>query len=89
MGHARVVLVWDAGLATGRHGASFGDRKRDRCAISPDDRRREFFGHDKYVGTLYRAVKPDPAAVEFSERVAGIATLAGACLLYTFPSPRD
>ncbi|MFN6138413.1 MAG: type I restriction endonuclease subunit R [Planctomycetota bacterium] len=57
--------------------------------ISPDDRRREFFGHDKYVGTLYRAVKPDPAAVEFSERVAGIATLAGAIRAKLCPNPPD
>ena len=57
--------------------------------ISPDDRRREFFGHDKYVGILYRAVKPDPAAVEFSIRVAGIATLAGAIRAKLCPNPPD
>ena len=57
--------------------------------ISPDDRRREFFGHDKYVGILYRAVKPDPAAVEFSVRVAGIATLAGAIRAKLCPNPPD
>ena len=57
--------------------------------ISPDERRREFFGHDKYVGTLYRAVKPDPAAVEFSVRLAGIATLAGAIRAKFCPNPPD
>ena len=46
--------------------------------IGPDAVRREFLGHEKFVSTLYRAVKPDPAAVEFSMRVAGIVTLAGA-----------
>ena len=44
--------------------------------IAPDALRREFLGHDKLVDTLYRAVKPDPAAIAFVERVAGIATLA-------------
>ena len=38
--------------------------------------RRDFLGHEKIVGTLYGAVKPDPAALEFSVRTAGIATLA-------------
>ncbi|MFN9594172.1 MAG: type I restriction endonuclease subunit R, partial [Pirellulaceae bacterium] len=46
--------------------------------IGPDAVRREFLGLEKFVSTLYRAVKPDPAAVEFSMRVAGIVTLAGA-----------
>jgi type I restriction enzyme R subunit len=44
--------------------------------ISPDAVRHEFFAHEKLVSTLYRAVKPDAAAVEFSVRVAGITTLA-------------
>ena len=35
--------------------------------ISPDSLRRDFFGHERLVGTLYRAVKPDPAALEFAE----------------------
>ena len=37
--------------------------------ISPDPLRREFFGHERLVSTLYRAVKPDPAALEFAGRV--------------------
>ena len=41
--------------------------------ISPDPLRRDFLGHERLVGTLYRAVKPDPAALEFAGRVAGIA----------------
>jgi type I restriction enzyme R subunit len=44
--------------------------------ISPDTVRRDFLGHEKIVGTLYGAVKPDPAALEFLVRTAGIATLA-------------
>lgn len=57
--------------------------------IGPDARRREFFGHEKFVGTLYRAVKPDPAVIEFSVRVAGIATLAAAIRAKLSPSPPD
>ena len=57
--------------------------------ISPDGVRREFFGHEKFVGTLYRAVKPDPVAIEFSVRVAGINTLAGAIRAKLSPNPPD
>ena len=38
--------------------------------ISPDPLRREFFGHERIANTLYCAVKPDPAALEFAGRVA-------------------
>jgi type I restriction enzyme R subunit len=57
--------------------------------IGPDTLRREFFGHEKFVGTLYRAVKPEPAAIEFSVRVAGIATLAAAIRAKLSPNPPD
>ncbi len=57
--------------------------------IGPDAVRRDFFGHEKFVGTLYRAVKPDPAAVEFSVRVAGISTLAGVIRSKLNPNPPD
>lgn len=57
--------------------------------IGPDSLRRDFFVHDKFVGTLYRAVKPDPVAVEFSVRVASIATLAGAIRAKLSPNPPD
>jgi type I restriction enzyme R subunit len=57
--------------------------------IGPDSLRREFFGHEKFVGTLYRAVKPDPAAIEFSVRMAGIATLASAIRAKLSPNPPD
>ena len=36
--------------------------------IAPDAVRRDFFGHEQLVGTLYRAVKPDPVALEFAQR---------------------
>ncbi len=44
--------------------------------IGPDSVRQEFFGHEKYVSTLYRAVKPDPVVIELAERIHGIAMLA-------------
>ncbi|HNH49558.1 MAG TPA: DUF3387 domain-containing protein, partial [Myxococcota bacterium] len=57
--------------------------------IAPDALRRSFFGHEKVVTTLYRAVKPDPAAVEFSVRVAGLSTLAAAIRVHLQPNPPD
>jgi type I restriction enzyme R subunit len=57
--------------------------------ISPESLRRDFFGHEQLVGTLYRAVKPDPSALEFAQRVAGIATLAAAIRAKLNPNPPD
>ncbi|MFO0122708.1 MAG: type I restriction endonuclease subunit R [Inhella sp.] len=57
--------------------------------IGPDPLRREFFAHEKLVGTLYQAVKPDPAAIEFSLRISGIAMLAAAIRAKLNPNPPD
>jgi type I restriction enzyme R subunit len=57
--------------------------------IAPDSLRRGFFGHERSVGTLYRAVKPDPAALDFAERVAGITTLGAAIRAKLSPNPVD
>ncbi len=57
--------------------------------IAPEALRREFFGHEKFVDTLYRAVKPDPAAIEFAGRVAGIDALADAIRAKLNPNPPD
>jgi type I restriction enzyme R subunit len=57
--------------------------------IAPDALRREFFAHEQLVGTLYRAVKPDPSALEFADRVAGIAALAAAIRAKMSPNPPD
>jgi type I restriction enzyme, R subunit len=57
--------------------------------ISPDPLRREFLGHERLVGTLYNAVKPDPAAVEFSSRVACLAAVAAAIRAKLNPNPTD
>lgn len=57
--------------------------------IAPDPLRREFFGHEKLITTLYRAVKPDPAAITFTLRVASIATIAAAIRAKLSPNPPD
>ena len=57
--------------------------------IAPETLRRDFFGHERLVATLYRAVKPDPAALEFAERVAGILALAAAVRTRLRPDPPD
>jgi type I restriction enzyme R subunit len=57
--------------------------------IAPESLRRDFFGYEQLLGTLYRAVKPDPAALEFAERVAGIATLGAAIRAMLSPNPPD
>ena len=57
--------------------------------ISPESLRRDFFGHERLVSTLYQAVKPNPAALEFSGRVACIVTLAAAIRAKLNPNPPD
>jgi type I restriction enzyme R subunit len=57
--------------------------------ISPDPLRREFFAHERLVSTLYRAMMPDPAALEFASRVACLTTLAEAIRAKLNPNPPD
>jgi type I restriction enzyme R subunit len=57
--------------------------------IAPESWRRDFFGHERIVGTLYRAVKPDPAALEFFTRVSCISAIGGAIRSKLNPSPAD
>ena len=57
--------------------------------ISPDPLRREFLGHERLVGTLYGAVKPDPAALEFYGRAASLAAIAAAIRATLNPDPVD
>jgi len=57
--------------------------------ISPDPLRREFFGHERIVSTLYGAVMPDPAALEFAGRVACLAAIADAIRTKLNPNPAD
>lgn len=57
--------------------------------ISPDPLRRDFFAHERLVSTLYRAVMPDPAAMEFASRVACLTTLVEAIRAKLNPNPPD
>lgn len=57
--------------------------------ISPDSLRNEFYAHERLVNTLYRAVKPDPAALEFAGRCILIASLAEAIRAKVNPNPPD
>jgi type I restriction enzyme R subunit len=57
--------------------------------ITPDSLRREFLGYERLVATLYRAVKPDLAAIEFSQRVAGMSMLAAGIHGKLSPNPLD
>ena len=57
--------------------------------ISPDPLRRDFFAHERLVSTLFRAVKPDPAALEFASRVACLSTLAESIRARLNPNPPD
>jgi type I restriction enzyme R subunit len=57
--------------------------------ISPDALRRDFFANERLVGTLYRAVKPDPVALEFAGRVACLAALSEAIRARLNPEAPD
>jgi type I restriction enzyme R subunit len=59
------------------------------AVISPDPLRREFLGHERLVSTLYNAVKPDPAALDFASRVACLAAIAAAIRAKLNPNPAD
>ncbi len=57
--------------------------------ISPDPLRSEYFAHERLVATLYKAVKPDPVALEFASRVACLSTIADAIRVTLNPNPPD
>ncbi|MBK6759155.1 MAG: type I restriction endonuclease subunit R [Ignavibacteria bacterium] len=57
--------------------------------IAPDTLRRDFLAHERLVSTLFRAVKPDPSALEFASRVACMTTLAEAIRVTLNPNPPD
>lgn len=57
--------------------------------ISPDPLRNEYLGHARLASTLYGAVKPDPAALEFAGRVACISAVADAIRAKLSPGPVD
>jgi type I restriction enzyme R subunit len=57
--------------------------------ISPDPLRKDFLAHEKWVATLYRAVKPDPAVIEFSGRVSCLTTIGATIRERTGEEPAD
>ncbi len=57
--------------------------------ISPDPLRREFLGHERLVSTLFTAVKPDTAALEFAGRTACLGAIAAAIRTKLNPNPVD
>ncbi len=57
--------------------------------ISPDPLRKDFLAHEKWVSTLYRAVKPDPAVIEFSGKVSCLTTIAATIRERTGEEPAD
>ncbi len=46
--------------------------------ISPDPLRKEYLGYERLVQTLYDAVKPDPAVVEFAAVTSCLSIIAAA-----------
>ncbi|HEY4246905.1 MAG TPA: type I restriction endonuclease subunit R [Lacunisphaera sp.] len=57
--------------------------------ISPETIRREFLAHERIVSTLYDAVKPDPAVLEFTSRVNCLHAIADAIRAKINPGPPD
>ncbi|HRC73804.1 MAG TPA: type I restriction endonuclease subunit R [Candidatus Competibacter sp.] len=57
--------------------------------ISPDPTRQVFLTDERGASTLFQAVKPDPAAVEFAGRVACLSAIAAAIRAKLDPNPTD
>jgi type I restriction enzyme R subunit len=57
--------------------------------ISPESLRRQLFGHERLVSTLYKAIKPDPAALEFFNIAVCLSTLVEAIRVRLNPNPSD
>lgn len=59
------------------------------AVISPEAVRREFFAHERVVGTLYDAAKPDPAVLEFAPRVSALHAIGDVIRERTNPGAPD
>ncbi|MDZ4855274.1 MAG: type I restriction endonuclease subunit R [Nitrospirota bacterium] len=59
------------------------------CLISPDPLRKDFLAQERWVWTLFQAVKPDPAVLKFSSRVACLTTIAETIRERTGEGPAD
>ena len=53
------------------------------AVISPDPLRKKFLAHERLVRTLFRAIKPDPAVLEFVSRVYCLGVIADEIRLRT------
>ena len=51
--------------------------------ISPDPLRKQFLAHERLVRTLFQAIKPDPAVLEFYSRIYCLTTIADEIRLRT------
>ncbi len=51
--------------------------------ISPDPLRKQFLAHERLVRTLFQAIKPDPAVLEFASKVFCLSTIADEIRLRT------
>ena len=56
--------------------------------ISPDSVRLEFIGHQRRVQTLFKAVKPDPAALAHAKLVAYMNSIAETINSQLNPAPK-
>lgn len=59
------------------------------CLISPDPIRKDFLSQERWVRTLFQAVKPDPSVLEFASRVACLTTIAESIRERTGEGPAD
>ncbi len=57
--------------------------------IAPDPLRREFMEHERLTATLFSAVKPDPAALEFAGAAICLTSIAEAIRAKRNPNPAD
>ncbi len=57
--------------------------------IAPDYARKEFLANERLVSMLYKAVKPDPAALEFFGRTTCLTAIADAIRATLNPDPVD
>ncbi|MDI1336149.1 MAG: type I restriction endonuclease subunit R [Lacunisphaera sp.] len=57
--------------------------------ISPDAIRKEFLAQERWVATLYQAIKPDPSVLEFAGTAACLAAIAATIKERTGEGPPD
>lgn len=57
--------------------------------ISPDPLRKDFLAQERWVRTLFQAVKPDPSVLKFASRVACLTTIAESIRERTGEGPAD